>query len=188
MRDPDAFEDLYADDADPWDFATSPYEQGRYQAIAATLRRDRYRAGFEPACSVGELTVRLARQCDRLDALDISPSAVAQAKARCSDEGLTNVHLEVGSVVDHAGRGYDLIVFSELGYYFEVPDLEVVLDRVIDALEPGGELVACHWLGSSPDHRLHGDDVHAVIATRPGLVPLGGRRHEGFRIESWLRG
>ncbi|MGI8709773.1 MAG: SAM-dependent methyltransferase [Acidimicrobiales bacterium] len=185
MRDPAAFEDLYATDPDPWDFRTSAYEQGRYDAVMSALRRPRYRRAFEPACSVGELTLRLARRCDRIDAVELSPTAAAQAQQRC--RALDHVHIEVGSVMDHDGQGYDLVVFSELGYYFEAEDLALLVDRLVNTIEPGGELVACHWLGTSPDHRLHGDEVHDVLATRPGLEAIGGRRHEGFRIESWTR-
>ncbi len=175
MRDPAGFERLYEGDPDPWDFRTSPYEQGRYEAVVAALAQKRYTRAFEPACSVGELTVRLARRCDHVDAIDLSPTAVSQARQRCGEAGLGDerVSVEVGSVVDFDRTGYDLVVFSELGYYFEVDVLADLVDRLLHALVPGGELLACHWLGSSPDHRLHGDDVHDVIGSRPGLELIG---------------
>ena len=89
--------------------------------------------------------------------------------------------------MDHEPVGSDLIVFSELGYYFERDVLAELIDRLLGALLPGGEFLACHWLGSSADHRLHGDDVHHIIGGRPGIEPTIVQRHEDFRIESWAR-
>ena len=58
--------------------------------------------------------------------------------------------------------------------------------------EPGGVLVAAHWLGHSPDHVLHGDDVHALLGVDDRRVPAGGERHAdpthaGFRLDRWVR-
>ena len=55
------------------------------------------------------------------------------------------------------------------------------------AFEPGGELIAVHWLGSSDDHMLHGDEVHATLRDS---LPLNRVRYERdglFRLDSWVR-
>jgi len=64
-----SFEELYRADPDPWQFATSRYEQRRYDITVACLPEERYGAAFEPGCAVGELTRRLAGRCDRVLAL-----------------------------------------------------------------------------------------------------------------------
>lgn len=76
------FEEMYRDDADPWGFESSPYEQRKYALTVASLPRSRYRSAFEPGCSVGVLSELLAARCDRLLSSDIVPSALQRAKSR----------------------------------------------------------------------------------------------------------
>ncbi len=59
-----------AADGDPWKFATRDYELRRYDAVMRALGGRRYARGFEPGCSVGVLTERLATVCDEVDACD----------------------------------------------------------------------------------------------------------------------
>ena len=76
-------------------------------------------------------------------------------------------------------------MFSELGYYFERPDLDALVDRLVAALEPGGELVACHWRGTSPDHRLHGDTVHEALDAHPALRRRHHEVHDRYRLDGY---
>jgi cyclopropane fatty-acyl-phospholipid synthase-like methyltransferase len=188
-RDPrpaEDFERRYRRDPDPWNFAASPYERQRYLATLAALLRPRYRHAFEPGCSVGELTLQLAARCDRVCATDIAPTAVARARARCAHLG----HVEVQCADITAGLpqgAFDLIVFSELGYYFETTDLARIAFALTGSLLADGELIAVHWLGASPDHVLHGDTVHDVLRAQLPLTWVRGERHPGFRIDTWHR-
>ena len=70
------FEAKYRENNDPWAFASNAYEQKRYSEILRALDHRRYRRGFEPGCSIGVLTARLASICEHVDAIDISPTAV----------------------------------------------------------------------------------------------------------------
>lgn len=181
-----AFEARYRQSADPWDFANSKYERGRYQATVASLLRARYRSAFEPACSVGELTARLAPLCDQLIATDIAPSAVARARQRC--RAFANVRLSQADLAAGSPPGpFDLIVFSEVGYYFDPITLLHIARTLTATLAPGGEMLAVHWLGHSGDHVLHGDTVHRLLRQWLSLEWIKGARHEGFRIDSWVR-
>jgi SAM-dependent methyltransferase len=180
------FEARYQTSNDPWQFGSSPYELNRYGATLAALPRARYRRGFEPACSVGVLTAALARRVEHLIACDIAGAAVARAQERCSE--LHNVDIYQNDAAEWTPDGsFDLIVFSELGYYFSADRLCEVARRMAALLEPGGEFIAVHWLGQSGDHLLHGDQVHEVLAGNPPGEWLGGSRHPGFRIDSWRR-
>jgi len=76
------FERMYAANPDPWSFATRWYDQRKHDLTAAVLPRERYRSAFEPGCSTGGLTERLAPRCERLLAVDAVGSAVATAAAR----------------------------------------------------------------------------------------------------------
>jgi protein-L-isoaspartate O-methyltransferase len=182
---PDAFEAIYRSSPDPWNFASSPYEQFRYLTTVESLQRRRYGTAFEPGCSVGALTVRLAALCERVIATDIAPSAVERARGRCKRLQNVSVRLAEG-LTDLPDGPVELIVFSEIGYYFD----EVVLERYANALaahlQSGGEFVAVHWLGTSPDHVLHGDVVHETLKAVLPLSWVQGTRHNGFRIDSWL--
>jgi hypothetical protein len=43
---------------------------------------------------------------------------------------------------DRPAETFELIVLSELGYYFDDADLDLLLARAAGSLEPGGDLVA----------------------------------------------
>jgi SAM-dependent methyltransferase len=169
------FEAMYAESADPWGFATRWYERRKYALTMAALPREHYRRGFEPGCSIGVLTARLARRCASLLATDIAPAAVAAARERLASYG----GVEVGQLAvpqDWPAGHFDLIVLSELGYYLSADDLELLVDRSVSSLEPGGSLVAVHWRHPVTDYPLRGDDVHDLLASSPDLHRLV--RHE----------
>ena len=181
-----SFEALYRADPDPWRFATSEYEQRRYDLTAAALLRPRYRRAFEPGCAIGELTRRLAARCDHVHALDASPTAVTEARQRCAD--LPNVAIHLGELPGSWPDGrFDLVVLSEIGYYFTTVALAALRDRAVAALDHDGTLLAVHWRGTSADHLLGGDEVHAVLATGHGLRPAGSYLDDGFRLDLWTR-
>ncbi len=182
---PEAFEVRYRRDEDPWQFRTSTYEQARYRSVVSCLARPRYRSCFEPGCSVGELTWLLAPRCERLRAVDVSSTAVDAARARCAE--LEGVDIAVGSILDDPTTGHDLVVMSEIGYYFSSSQLDGVLDRLVAAMVPGADLVACHWTGHSKDHLLSGHHVHQRIAAHDDLALVSEQDHDGFVLGSWVR-
>jgi SAM-dependent methyltransferase len=183
---PEFFESLYTNDADPWSFATSRYEQQRYAAIISALLDRRYLRAFEPGCSIGILTAALAPFCDRLTAIDISPTAVQNAQKYC--QRFSHVEVNVGSLPEDMPDGlFDLIVFSEIGYYFTENNLLNLGTVLASRLSRGGILLAAHWLGESPDHALSGDRVHQIFDEIQGLHPDHAELHEGFRLNKWTR-
>jgi trans-aconitate methyltransferase len=182
-----AFEARYAASEDPWNFGASNYERRRYALTLRALGRPRYERAYEPGCSIGEFTVLLAERCDELLASDFAPSAVARARRRCADH--PQVQVRCADVAHESPEGrFDLIVFSELGYYFERPELMRIAQNLAGHLVGGGELIAVHWLGASADHRLHGDVVHEALRACLPLQWICGERHEeSFRIDRWRR-
>jgi SAM-dependent methyltransferase len=183
-----AFEAKYRQFGDPWDFTGSRYERDRYELTLRSLMRTQYRRAFEPACSIGVLTAALAERCDEVQAMDIAPSAVAMARQRCAN--FPRVKISCADLAAQCPEGsFDLIVFSELGYYFEEARLTRIAESLSAALEPGGELIAVHWLGTSEEHLLHGDQVHAILkdALAKPCAWIKGARHPGFRLDTWRR-
>jgi protein-L-isoaspartate O-methyltransferase len=183
---PKAFEDMYRRSRDPWNFSRSDYERGRYAATLDALLRRSYRRAFEPGCSIGELTARLARRCAHVVATDVAPSAVALACERCRK--LRNVDVYQADLANGPPQGpFDLIVMSEVGYYFEPRMLVAIAIATAAQLEAGGEFVAVHWLGHSDDHVLAGDEVHGLLTNHLPLEWIKGQRHPGYRIDTWKR-
>lgn len=168
---PAYFEGLYAEDPDPWGFATSAYERAKYARTIAALGDRRFAAGLEVGCSIGVLTRLLADRCERLLAVDCSARAVASARARLA--GLSNVRVRQATLPEETPAGpFDLVVVSEVLYYWSRPVLDDALGRLLDALAPAGSLVAVHWRPRTRSYPLQGDEVHAVLADR-----LAGFRH-----------
>jgi SAM-dependent methyltransferase len=182
----DFFEQKYQRDPDPWDFAGSAYEQSRYAAILSALHQQQYRRGFEPGCSVGVLTASLSPFCQELHAIDISPTAVSRAQERC--KRLTNVTICSGALPAAIPAGnFDLIVFSEIGYYFERQQLKELVQILATTLNCGGVLIAAHWLGKSQDHLLSGDEVHEVLRGNEKLSLDEEQRFPLFRLDRLVR-
>lgn len=187
---PSSFERRYRADGDPWDLAGSPYEQRRYALTMALLPAPRYGSAFEPGCAVGELTVRLAARCDAVLAMDCAPWAVDRARRRCA--GLPHVQVVGGEIPAQWPDGaFELVMLSEIGYYFARVELPAVVARAAAALAPGGTLVAVHWRGHSDDHLLHGDEVHAIarrVAGQYRLARAATYLEPAFRADVWTSG
>jgi protein-L-isoaspartate O-methyltransferase len=183
-----AFEAKYRRSSDPWSFAASPYEQRRYVTTLRSLTRAHYSRVFEPGCSVGVLTAALAGRCDSLVACDIAPTAVRLAQQRCA--AFPNVHIEQADLAKSLPEGpFDLIVLSEMGYYFAAAQLAEIAKALAARLGQGGEFIAVHWRGEIGDHVLHGDEVHAILkeALMERCAWLKGRRYDEFRLDAWHR-
>lgn len=188
--DTQSFEDKYLADHDPWDFATSQYEQRRYDLIMAMLPRARYRRCFEPGASIGELTRRLAVRCDQVVAVEAAPTAARRAEQLLSGR-FPGARVIQATVPDWWPDGsFDLVVMSEFGYYFERDALDDLVRRFVEVLDDGGTFVAAHWRGQSHDHLLHGDDVHDVCRDvlrtaigQPDFVYI----EADVRIDGWGR-
>ena len=149
------FETKYQADIDPWRFRTSNYEKLKYQTTIGALGKNCYRNGLEIGCSIGVLTAALAKRCDRLMAIDGSETAIREARS----QHLPNVQFQVAFVPgDFPAGAFDLILLSEVLYYFSSSDLAELARLCLAALEPDGEIILCHWLGKT-DYPLTGEQA-----------------------------
>ena len=179
------FEQKYQQGQDPWNFAESAYEQFRYNAIISALSGKRYRSAFEPGCSIGALTEKLTTLCDRVEAIDFSASAIETARQRCPSPAVT---FRVMGLPERLPlHDFDLIVLSEIGYYFSPEHWQEMAESMVATATPGATFLAAHWLGVSPDHRMGGDAVHAILRGCSNLHLLHEERHPGFRLDRWER-
>ena len=185
---PGYFDDVYRANADPWHFASSPYEAAKYAATLAALPRPRYADAFEAGCSIGVLTAQLAARCGQLLSIDVSEQALAQARERCAQ--LPQVRLERRVLPDEFPDGpFDLIVVSEVGYYLSMPDLRRLREKCVTRLAAGGHLLLVHWTPPVPDYPLTGDEVHATFAEATGTAwrHLDDRREAKYRLDLFER-
>jgi SAM-dependent methyltransferase len=185
--DADYFEGLYRGDSDPWGFATKPYEAAKYDETIAALGGERAASALEVGCSIGVLTRRLASLCVCLTATELSPTALARARARCAD--LAQVEFrQAWSQTDGFDGHYDLIVLSEVVYYWDDADLGRVATAIRQALSPGGRLLLVHWLGET-DYPRSGDDAVVALATHlAGFIQVErNERRAEYRLDLWRR-
>lgn len=178
------FEQKYLIRPDPWEFASSPYEQDRYAVIFKALNHRRYERAFEPGCSIGVLTQRLATICEHVEATDISPTAVKFAQERCANLSNVNITCRALSTL-LPNKSFDLIILSEVGYYFEQGQLLSLAEGLVRGLCNSGILLAAHWLGTSRDHLISGDRVHEILSSLDGLTLEHSERHARFRLDRW---
>jgi SAM-dependent methyltransferase len=178
---PEYFEEKYKADLDPWRFRTSDYERDKYQATLGSLTKDKYSAGLEVGCSIGELTKLLNPRCANLLAIDGSATAIEAARS-VNDR---NVSFCVANLPEEFPDGsFDLIVLSEVLYYFEKSDLQRVAQSCMDAISRGGDIILCHWLGET-DYPLSGveaSELFAHIIAR--TLPVRSILHDAtYRLE-----
>jgi SAM-dependent methyltransferase len=163
------FEKLYAESPDPWGFETSPYERRKYERTLDVLGRRRYRHALEVGCSIGVFTAMLAPLCDELLAVDVSEKAIATAKERLA--GFPHVRIEVRTLPEETPEeSFDLVVASEVLYYWPEDVMLAALRRFEDVLAPGGTLLAVHWRKETKTYPLQGDEVHELLVEHTRLA------------------
>ncbi|MCC3151516.1 SAM-dependent methyltransferase [Hymenobacter sp. BT770] len=183
---PEYFDHVYRANRDPWNYESSPYERDKYAATLAALPHPTYAEALEIGCSLGVLTAQLAARTGQLLAVDVNEAALAQARQRCAD--LPHVDLRLMQVPEHfPGQQFDLILVSEVGYFWSPADLARAADKVVAGLRPAGQLLLVHWTPAVHDYPLTGDDVHEFFlqqaAANGPLRHLTGQRHENYRLD-----
>lgn len=163
--DPDHFDRLYADSPDPWDYETSDYEAAKYAACLDLLPQVQFRSGLELGCSIGVLSARLAERCDRFLGVDGAEEAIRQACAR----DLPNAEFRLARLPDGWPAGtFDLIVLSEVLYFFDRDDIDRLSVLTAGSLAPGGTVLLANYLGDTQTE-LDGRAAEALFLDRLAL-------------------
>lgn len=178
------FDKFYAGNPDPWNFAASAYERDKYAATLAALPQPRYASAFEVGCSIGVLTRRLARRCDRLLSIDAAAAPLESARQR--NAGTPWVELQQARVPEDwpVATAFDLILLSEVLYYFGPEDLATLAARTLASLVPGGTVALVHWLPAT-SYPMTGDEAVARFLdhTGPALRVVHAAREELYRLD-----
>jgi predicted TPR repeat methyltransferase len=185
---PRYFEEIFAGDPDPWGFDSSAYEQAKYARTIKALEGRKYRRALEIGCASGTLSQRLSGLCDTLLAVDVSETALARAKARCAKDRSIRFERMQFPIETPSTSAFDLIVISEVAYYWSDADLETASLRIVDLLAQGGRLLLVHWIGET-DYPQSGDEAVSALATGLGdrvEVEISERTSE-YRLDLWVR-
>jgi len=180
------FDHLYGQNPDPWGFETRWYERRKFALTVASLPRQRYPSAFEAGCSIGVLSEALAARCDHLVAADGSQHAVERASERL--RGYAHVEVRRLSLPEEWPAGpFELIVLSEIAYYFDVGELSVLVGTALGSMAPGGDLIAVHWRGNT-DYPQSGDEAHEQMRAHPALTRLGSWDEPEFLLDAFRFG
>lgn len=177
------FDELYARSDDPWGYESGDYEQRKYARTLNALPRRRYGRAFELGCSIGVLTDMLSRHCDHILGGDCSEKAIDLARQRHARD---NIDFEVIRAPEGlpSGKRFDLIVLSEVLYFFTIEDLNAVARYVAGSSTPAATIVLVNFLGST-EHAMSGDEAANafVTAARGWSHTIDKIREEHFRID-----
>lgn len=179
------FDAVHAASPDPWNFTTSWYERRKRAVTLAALPAPRYRRALEVGCSIGVLTGELAQRADEVVATDVSPLALERAAERLPHAAIRWENRRLPH--DWPEGAFDLIVASEVGYYFSPPELDEFVQRCLESLTDDGALVACHWLGAIDGWQLNGEDVHARLRAEGALDTVVHHRERDFLLEVYAK-
>ncbi len=178
------FEDLYEAAPDPWGFETSPYERRKYERTLSALapRRRSYLRALEVGCSIGVFTAMLAPLCEELLAVDVSEKAVAVAKERLKN--FPHVRVQRLTLPEETPQGpFDLVVASEVLYYWPEDVMLAALRRFEEVLTPGGVLLAVHWRKETKTYPLQGDEVHELLLRHTRLTNTTTAVEPEYRLD-----
>lgn len=183
---PDYFENIYAKADDPWGFASREYELHKYLDTLMHLPRPCYRAAFEPGCSIGVLSGMLAARVDSLLSVDVSGKALEKARKR--NAGKENIIFQYMQFPrEKPDRTFDLVLLSEVAYYWGDEEFDQARNEVMQMLEPGGDLMLVHWTPFVDDYPLTGDEVHERFIRfsqeNNALQHLEGKYETSYRLD-----
>jgi SAM-dependent methyltransferase len=179
------FNEMFAQNPDPWQFETSAYEKAKYDRTLAALPKPRFRRALEIGCANGVLTERLAAYCDILIAVDIADPAVDRARQRCA--ALANVDIRKASLpTDRIEGPFDLILLSEVAYYWDSNDIREAAGYFRRALSSAGYILLVHWTGET-DYPKSADEAVSELksALNGGFVVATTYREPAYRLDLW---
>lgn len=180
----DFFDRFYDGRSDPWGFESRWYEERKRAVLLAALPRPRFRAALEVGCSTGVLTAGLADRADEVVGVDVADAPLAVARRRL---GPGPRLLRLDTPDEWPDGAFDLVVLSEVLYYYGRDDLDRALDRAVASLTDDGVLVACHWRHGVAEYPLGGDEVQARVVARPELGVLAHHVEDDFLLDVLAR-
>lgn len=182
------FDDIFAENDDPWDLASSDYEAAKFKVTHDALADRRYARALEIGCAHGVLTEMLVGLCDTMLAVDISAKALAKARDRIGDRpGVELARLAFPKEVPE-GAPFDLVILSEVAYYWGVVDLDRASEWLRANVAPDGRIILIHYTGET-DYPHTGDEAVETLwmDLENDFAVEKADRHERYRLDLWRR-
>ncbi|MBB5866212.1 class I SAM-dependent methyltransferase [Xanthomonas sp. 3058] len=180
------FDALYADE-DPFGYRSRWYEQRKRDILLGALPYRMFEHGWEFGCSNGELTAALGARCAALLGTDVSQQAVELARVRV--EQMHNVVLrQAAHPLQWPEGSFDLIVFSEVGYYLDDQAFENTISRFAQSLSARGCLIACHWRHDFEGALRSAEQIHHALDNGLALPTLCTYQDADFLLQAWMAG
>jgi 23S rRNA (cytosine1962-C5)-methyltransferase len=139
----------------------------------------------------GGFALRLARQCERVEAIDISADAVARIRANAERNGLRHVEAREANVFDElrrlerAGAHYDTVVLDPPAFAKNKASIPNALAgykeinlRAMRLLPPGGYLITCSC-SYNVDEQMFAAVLHEASADSHMSVTIVEKRMQG---------
>ena len=180
------FEARYRADPDPWGYLASEYERDKYAATLAACGPGPFACALELGASIGVFSELLAPRCERLVTVDVSPTAVASARARLARcPAAEPIAGAIPSAVPPLQ--YDLVVASEILYYLSDDELAGTLSLLQRCMVAGALLVAVHWRPAGPERPRDAQQAHAALADEPWLSRVQRGGTDDYLLEVFRR-
>lgn len=185
------FESLYQSDPDPWSVGTAWYERRKRGVLMASLPHEGYGHALELGCGTGHTTRLLAWRCETVCAVDVSPTAIVECGRLLAGDGAANVQLERLNLPHSwprmANESANLVVASELAYYFSDKDLETFLSSCLQSLAIGGDWVMCHCKTEFHDTQQTTEQIHHAMENLAGIERIVTHDEACFRLDVWRK-
>jgi SAM-dependent methyltransferase len=156
------FEDLWKR-GDPWQLETSEFERIKYEREISILGGRHYSRALEIGCGAGAFTRHLVGVADGILALDISPTAIARARAM----GIDSVDFRVANIMDYnlqVEGPWDLVVMNEticyLGWLYSFFDVAWLAAEIFAATREAGQMLMANTCGGVEDYLLRPWIIH----------------------------
>lgn len=175
------FDRLFADDPDPWDIDTSPYERGKREAALAALGKRRFARLLELGCAGGALTARLAERAGAIVAVDVSERALKLARERLGR--VDTVEFIAAEVPGYWPAGqFDAVILSEVLYFLGAEEICTVSRLAHQSLTADGFCLLVNWTGAN-DLPVDGDRAAELFLGAAPWHVAKARREECYRLD-----
>lgn len=172
---------------------TTPFGEGgegeyeKYARILHTLDfKGHYTNVLDLGCGEGYLTRRLAGRSGRILGVDISPTVIRRAGRRLAP--FDNVELRAAdALTDEIGESFELVLCSELLYYFNIKQFGAVAGKIERWTRPGGYLLLAHSRAAADDEgsekfAFGAKTIHDTFLENPVFRTESDTTYPAYRI------
>lgn len=178
---------------DPYKVSASDYEREKMERVMAALGFEkRFGSILEIGCGEGNMTARLASISGRTLATDISDMAVRRTRETTSS--FLNVETQrLDLLSDEPPGQFDLVVASEVLYYFDKDQLPTVLERITSCVKKGGSVALIHARALADDDagvelkKFGAKTIHEMFINDPRYKIIQDDIQPAYRITAFRK-